>query len=229
MRILAVMFPGFTALDMIGPANCWGLMPDTQIQLAALRAGPVKSDFGADVVATHDLSSCLQDPDVLLLPGGGRGVFEVLQDDRFLDHIARIGAQARWVTSVCSGSLILGAAGLLQGYKAACYWYCRDYLRRFGAEPIDERVVIDRNRATGGGVTAGIDFALQMIGAWAGPAAGQQTELAIEYAPRPPFGTGRPELAPPDVIAAVNAILVHEMPGDLIDRAADRRGFTKGR
>ena len=228
MRILAALFPGFTALDLIGPTNCWALMPDVQIQLAALREGPVKSDFGAEIIATHDLSNCVQDPDVLLMPGGGRGVFEVMQDDRFLDHVARIGAQARWVTSVCTGSLILGKAGLLRGYKAACYWYCREQLRKFGAEPIDERVVIDRNRATGGGVTAGIDFALQMIGTWAGPAAGQQAELAIEYAPRPPFGTGRPESAPPEIVDAVNAILSREMPSDLIDRAAMRRGGGRG-
>ena len=146
MRILAVLFPGVTALDMSGPATCWGLMPEAQIQLAALRDGPVKSDFGAEIIATHDLSNCLHEPDVELLPGGGRGVFEVLQDDSFLDHVARIGGEARWVTSVCTGSLILGAAGLLGGYKAACYWYCREQLRKFGAEPIDERVVIDRHR-----------------------------------------------------------------------------------
>ena len=226
MRILAVLFPRFTALDMIGPANCWGLMPDVQIQLAALREGPVKTDFGADIIATHNLANCMQNPDVLLLPGGGHGVFDALQDDPFLDHVGRIGAQASWVTSVCTGSLILGAAGLLRGYKAACYWYSRDYLRKFGAEPVDERVVIDRNRATGGGVTAGIDFGLEMIGKWAGPSAGQLTELAIEYAPRPPFGTGRPELAPPGIVEAANAILVREMPNDLIDRTAARRGFA---
>jgi cyclohexyl-isocyanide hydratase len=229
MHILAVLFPDFTALDLIGPVNCWAFMPDTQTQFAALRVGPIKTDCGAQILATHNFENCVQNPDVLVVPGGGLSVAEALQDDLFLDHVARIGSQAGWVTSVCSGSLILGAAGLLRGYKAACHWYAREDLRKFGAEPVNERVVMDRNRATGGGVTAGIDFGLKMIEQWAGADAGQLTELAMEYAPRPPFGTGRPELAPRDVVETAKGILARELPNELIDRVATRRGFKVSR
>ncbi len=225
MKILCALFPGFTPIDLIGPANCWWFMPNTSIQLAAFSEGPVKTDFGAEIVATHNFDNCFQEPDVLLVPGGGRAVFEALQDDRFLDHVARLGQRAGWVTSVCNGSLILGAAGLLKGYRAACYWYSRDYLRQFGAEPVNERVVIDRNRATGGGMTAGIDFGLEMVRQWAGLEAGQLIELSMEYAPRPPFGTGLPELAPTHILQAANAILVKEMPNSVVRDTATRRGF----
>jgi cyclohexyl-isocyanide hydratase len=225
MKILATLFPQFTAIDLIGPTNCWMFIPGVEIQLAAARPGPVPTDIGLDIVATHDFDSCFQQPDVLLVPGGGGGVFRALQDDQFLDHLARLGKDAGWVTSVCNGSLLLGAAGLLRGYQAACYWYSREYLRRFGAEPVDKRTVIDRNRATGGGMTAGIDFGLEMMGLWGGTAAGQLTELSMEYAPRPPFGTGLPELAPPEILARARAILDIEMPNALVDQAAIRRGF----
>ncbi|OXI33374.1 DJ-1/PfpI family protein [Burkholderia aenigmatica] len=226
MKILAVLFPGFTAIDLIGPTNTWMFIPGVQIQLAAATAGPVVTDIGLTVNATHDFDNCFQEPDVLLVPGGASGVFEALQDDRFIDHVARLGAKAGWVTSVCNGSLLLGAAGLLKGYKAGCYWYSRDYLRKFGAEPVNERIVVDRNRATGGGMTAGIDFALGMIGLWAGDFSGQLTQLCMEYAPKPPYHAGLPELAPPDVLAAANEILAKEMPNAVVDETAKRRGFS---
>ncbi|WP_447775067.1 DJ-1/PfpI family protein [Variovorax boronicumulans] len=232
MRILALLFPRFTAIDLIGPANCWGLIPGVQFQFAAAQAGALPMDFGgpqADIVATHDFTTCWQDPDVLLVPGGGRAAFEALDDDLYLDAIARIGANAGWVTSVCNGSLLLGAAGLLKGYKAACYWYSRDGLALFDAEPVNERVVIDRNRATGGGMTAGVDFGLHMIGQWAGESNGALTELLMEYAPQPPFGSGRPELASPDTLATARGILQTEMPNERAAQAARRRGFAQPR
>jgi cyclohexyl-isocyanide hydratase len=225
MKIVCALFPRFTAIDLIGPLNCWMFIPNVEMQLAAAQPGPVRVDFGAEIVATHSFESCHQKPDVLLVPGGGHGVFEAMQDDRLVDNVARLGAAAGWVTSVCNGSLILGAAGLLSGYQAACYWYSRDYLRRFGAEPLNQRIVVDRNRATGGGMTAGIDFAIHMMGHWAGKETGQLVELSMEYAPQPPFGTGLPELAPPKVRETAEAVLAKEMPNDLIDKAATRRGF----
>lgn len=145
-------------------------------------------------------------------PRNTRSLFKQLQDDRTLDFIAGVGSRATWITSVCNGSLLLGAAGLLKGYKAASYWYTREHLSLFGAIPTDARYVIDRNRATGGGMTAGIDFGLAMIGQIAGEAAGRVAELSFEYAPQPPFGTGRPELADPATLAQTTEIVKQLMP-----------------
>ena len=225
MKILALLFPEFTGIDFIGPAQVWALMPGVEIQTAAKEAGPVRMDLGADIVASHSFADCWQSPDVLFVPGGGRPVFSALEDDSYIDAIADIGSRAGWITSVCNGSLLLGAAGLVKGYDAGCYWYSRDYLKYFGANPVNERVVIDRNRATGGGMTAGIDFALHMIGVWAGEDAGRMIELLMEYAPQPPFGSGRPEIAPPETLNAATAIAQQLMPNDIAVATAKRRGF----
>jgi cyclohexyl-isocyanide hydratase len=173
----------------------------------------------------HSFDSCWSVPDVLFVPGGGQGVYDALQDDELLDAIARIGSQANWVTSVCTGALLLAAAGLTKGYRSACYWYARPHVETFGAIPDDVRVVIDRNRASGGGVTSGIDFALAMVSKWNGLEKGKLAELLIEYAPQPPFGVARPELASPETLAAAESILKQEMPNALIEAAARRRGF----
>ena len=142
-----------------------------------------------------------------------------------LDAMARIGGHAKWVTSVCTGSLLLGAAGLIKGYRSACYWYARPHLATFGAIPDDARVVIDRNRASGGGVTSGIDFALAMVAQWSNVESGKLSELLVEYAPQPPFEVGRPELASPETLSTAESILRQEMPVALIQAAARRRGF----
>jgi cyclohexyl-isocyanide hydratase len=126
-----------------------------------------------------------------------------------------------------TGALLVGAAGLLKGYRTACHWYARPHVAAFGAIPDDGRVVIDRNRASGGGVTSGIDFALAMIGTWDGLEKGQLAELLIEYAPQPPFGVGRPELASSGTLAAAESILAQEMPAALVATAARRRGFIR--
>jgi cyclohexyl-isocyanide hydratase len=200
-------------------------MPGAEFQTVARTPGPVKVDMGLEIVATHSFDSCWSDPDVLFVPGGGIGAFNALQDDGLLEAMARIGGQAKWVTSVCTGSLLLGAAGLTKGYRSACYWHARPCLAAFGAIPDDARIVIDRNRASGGGVTSGIDFALAIIGKWGGLENGRLTELLIEYAPQPPFGVGRPELASPETVTAAESILKHEMPAALVEAAARRRGF----
>ncbi|MGH7260658.1 MAG: DJ-1/PfpI family protein [Nitrospiraceae bacterium] len=225
MKILSFLFPNFTALDLIGPTAVWGLMPAAEFQTVARTPGPVKVDMGLQIVATHSFDNCWSAPDVLFVPGGGHGVFNALQDDALLDAIARIGSQATWVTSVCTGALLLGAAGLTKGYRSACYWYARPHVAMFSAIPDDARVVIDRNRASGGGVTSGIDFALAMVGKWDGLEMGKLAELQIEYAPQPPFGVGRPELASPKTLAAAESILKQEMPAALVEAAARRRGF----
>lgn len=225
MRVATVLFPNVTPIDFVGPLNCWGLLPGFELQMISKTVGPVRCDFGMEVQATHDFDTCWQDPDVLLMPGGGHGAFDVLKDDETLDAIAKLGAKAGWVTSVCTGSLILGAAGLLKDYKSACYWYSRDLLASFGATPDPARVVIDRNRASGGGMTSGIDFAIRMASEWYGEDAGRLVELSLEYAPEPPFGGGRPELATPGTLATANAILQREMPAEVALEAAARRGF----
>jgi len=225
MKILTLFFPGFTAVDFIGPANAWALVPGMELQTAAKKAGPVRMDMGSEIIATHSFDNCWEAPDVLLIPGGATSLFDALQDDAFIDVVARIGARSGWVTSVCNGSLVLGAAGLLRGYEAACYWYSRDYLALFGAKPNPARVVIDRNRATGGGMTAGIDFGLRMVGIWRGEAAGRLLELQLEYAPEPPFQAGRPELALPETLAIANEELKILMPNSVAKAAAVRRGF----
>ena len=135
MKILSVLFPNLTALDLIGPTTVWGLMPGAEFQTVARTPGPVKVDMGLQIVATHSFDNCWSDPDVLFVPGGGHGVFDALQDDALLDAIARIGSQAKWVTSVCTGALLLGAAGLLRGYRATTHWFARDSLALFGATP----------------------------------------------------------------------------------------------
>lgn len=125
MKILSFLFPGFTALDLIGPTTIWGLMPGAEFQTVARAHGPVKVDMGLEIVATHSFDNCWSAPDVLFVPGGGHGVYDALQDDELLDAIARVGSKAKWVTSVCTGALLLGAAGLTKGYRSACYWYAR--------------------------------------------------------------------------------------------------------
>jgi cyclohexyl-isocyanide hydratase len=148
-----------------------------------------------------------------------------MQNDEFLDGLHHVGRQAKWVTSVCTGSLLLGAAGLLQGYRAASYWYARDYLESFGAIPDSARIVIDRNRATGGGMTAGVDFGLHLAGLWAGESAGKLVELCMEYAPAPPYGCGRPELADEATLNTAKNILGGKMPKDVVIETAKRRGM----
>ena len=226
MKILSFIYPGFTALDLTGPTTAWGLMPGNEFQFVSGTKGPVKSDMGLQLIATHDFADCWAAPDVVFVPGGGLGAFEALQNDALLDCIAEIGGRAQWLTSVCTGSLLLGAAGLLRGYRSACYWYARNALEKFGAIPDPSRTVIDRNRGSGGGVTAGIDFGLAMIGTWAGPDQGRLIELVLEYTPQPPFGVGRPELADAGTRAMATSILDREMPFALVDAAARRRGFV---
>lgn len=139
--------------------------------------------------------------DILCVPGGF-GLNDVIADDEAMAWVGAVGAGATWVTSVCTGSLILGAAGLLDGYRAGCHWAQRDMLPLFGAIPVDARTVVDRNRVTGGGVTAGIDFALTLIALIRGEAHARMVQLALEYDPQPPFDSGSPAQAGPEFVAA---------------------------
>ena len=186
------MFPGMTALDLIGPHAV--LSGPADVLLIGPTREPVVCDTGVAITPDVSMHEAPDNLDVLFVPGGP-GQVAVMEDEAQLEFLADRGSRARYVTSACTGALILGAAGLLRGYKATTHWAALDLLSTFGAEPVADRVVIDRNRMTGGGVTAGIDFGLVLLAELFGERVAQTTQLLMEYAPSPPFATGRPELA----------------------------------
>jgi len=208
--IVEILYPGLTQLDFTGPHTIFSRIPNTRTIVASLRGGEVESDGGLFFARTAPLSE-IERCDLLFLPGGVAAT-DVINDLAFMAEIRRLAASARYVTSVCTGSLILGAAGLLKGKRAACHWGWRHLLEPFGAIPDPARVVRDGNIFTGGGVTAGIDFALVVAAELAGPEFAQTLQLGIEYAPAPPFNAGRPETAPPEVLAIAEARLAKMMP-----------------
>jgi cyclohexyl-isocyanide hydratase len=200
-RIGLLLFPGLTQLDLTGPYEVFARMPGAAVFLLWKTLEPVRSDRGMAILPTATLDTC-PPLDLVCVPGGP-GVNEVLTDTEVLAFLRRTAHGARYVTSVCSGSLILGAAGLLRSRRAGCHWMSREMLRSFGAEPIDERTVVDGNLVTGGGVTAGIDLALRVVAEIAGREAAETIQLAIEYDPRPPFDAGSPHRARPDLVRQV--------------------------
>jgi cyclohexyl-isocyanide hydratase len=198
-----LLYPGLTQLDLTGPFEVLSRMPGAKVHLVWKQPGVVTSDTGLGLSATVGFDDC-PPLDMVFIPGGG-GQIELMTDDKVLDWVAERGAQARWVTSVCTGALVLGAAGLLRGYKAATHWAFMPLLGVFGAVPTDERVVVDRNRITAGGVTAGIDFGLRLVGEVAGAEVAKNIELYLEYDPAPPYGTGHPRRAPAEMVANARA------------------------
>jgi cyclohexyl-isocyanide hydratase len=213
MKVLALVYPGMTLLDLVGPMQAWSFLPDYEVQYAWHRTGAIPTDCGLSVQATHSFADAWTDPDVFFVGGGAKPTLDLLGDSAAIAFLADRGSRARWVCSVCTGSLLLGAAGLLRGYRAAVHWGVREALTQFGAEPSSERVCVDRNRLTGGGITAGVDFGIAVAGHWAGESIGRVLELIMEYAPQPPYGTGRPDLADPQTLAAARAALQQEMTG----------------
>ena len=201
LQIGMLLFPFLTQLDLTGPFEVFSRMSNVRIHLLSKTMDSVKSDGGLVLQPTMTLAECPA-LNVLFVPGGA-GVVAVMEDAAVLDFLAHQGATAYYVTSVCTGSLVLGAAGLLKGYRAACHWMSRDLLALFGAIPVAERVVMDRNRVTGGGVTAGIDFALTLAALLRGVPESKQIQLQMEYDPEPPFYAGSPETAGPELVAAL--------------------------
>lgn len=198
MIIGMLVFPDMTQLDFTGPHEVFSKWPGTEIGVIARTLDPVRSNGGLRFLpdaAVHDAAAV----DVLFVPGGP-GVDPVMEDRDVLEFLRRQGRQARYVTSVCTGALALGAAGLLKGYRATTHWLSLDLLPLFGAVAVPDRVVIDRNRITGGGVTAGIDFALAMTAALFGEGMARMIQLAIEYNPAPPFDSGHPSVADPGLV-----------------------------
>jgi len=206
-----LLFENATQLDLTSAYEVFARMPGARVSLLANTLEPVRTEWGLKI--TPDLSWTTAPAfDVICVPGGW-GVNALLSDDALLDFLATQGETARYVTSVCTGALLLGAAGLLRGYRATTHWMSLDLLPLFGATPVAERVVRDRNRITGGGVTAGIDFALVLAAELFGESEAQRIQLAIEYDPHPPFNSGSPRTAPgdvrDDVLRAAESSLAH--------------------
>lgn len=204
LQIGFLVFPKVTQLDLTGPLQVLSRVPGAQVHLIWKRIEPVRSDAVLTLTPTITYADCPQ-LDVICVPGGA-GADDLLGDDETLAFLRTQAVHARYVTAVCTGSLVLGAAGLLQGYRATTHWSAMPHLARFGAEPTSTRVCIDRNRVTGGGVTAGIDFALTLASELADPAVAQAIQLVLEYDPAPPFAAGSPASAPPEILARVREL-----------------------
>lgn len=199
IQIGILLFPDVTQLDATGPAQVLSRVPGAKMHMIWKTRDPVQTDAGFSILPTTSFADCPQ-LDVICVPGGG-GQIALMTDDETLDFLRRQAAGARYVTSVCTGSLVLGAAGLLKGYRSACHWTSREYLAAFDAIPVTERVVRDRNRISGGGVTAGIDFGLTMAAELAGEDVAKTIQLVLEYDPQPPFDSGTPEKAGAERVA----------------------------
>jgi cyclohexyl-isocyanide hydratase len=199
-----LLFPGLTQLDLTGPAQVLSRMSGSKTHFIAKTLAPVPSDCGLSLVPTVDFAHAPR-LDLLCVPGGA-GVDSVISDPESLDFVRKKGAEAAWLTSVCTGSPILGAAGLLVGYEAGCHWAWRDLLPLFGAYPSEERVVVDRNRITGGGVTAGIDFAFRVIELLRSREEAEMLRLGLEYDPQPIGMGGTPSTARSEILHRLRGV-----------------------
>ena len=198
-----LLFPDITQLDMTGPYEVFTKFPDATIHLIWKNREPVTASGGMQILPTVAFTDC-PPLDLICVPGGA-GMNPLLNDPETLDFVRRQAKGARYVTSVCTGALVLGAAGLLKGKRATTHWMSREMLTAFGAIPVAERVVIDGNVITGGGVTAGVDFALAVAAEAFGPDLAKSIQLGIEYDPHPPFDSGSPERAGPALVSKARA------------------------
>ncbi|MGQ3074881.1 MAG: DJ-1/PfpI family protein [Ferrovibrionaceae bacterium] len=207
-QIAFLIYPQFTALDMVGPHHMLTSLMGATVHMVAKTLDPVVSDAGLIVSPTKTFEQCPADLDVICVPGGTSGTLAAMQDEATMRFLRDRGGRAKHVTSVCTGSLLLGAAGLLDGYEATSHWAARPLLPIFGARPVDARVVRDRNRITGGGVTAGIDFGLFLVGQLRDPEYAEAVQLIAEYAPDPPYDAGTPARAPAKVKTMIDDMFV---------------------
>ena len=203
LHIAMLLFPQVTLLDLVGPLEVFHRVPDAMVHLVWKDTRPVAADSGFAMVPTATLADAPQ-ADVLFAPGGA-GQIPLMGDPEVLGFLQRQAAQAKYVTSVCTGSLLLGAAGLLRGYRAATHWAYMDFSASVGATAVDERVVVDRNRITAGGVTAGIDFGLRIAAELVNETFARRVQLALEYDPAPPFASGHPRTAAVEDVAAIRS------------------------
>jgi cyclohexyl-isocyanide hydratase len=199
LQIGLLIFPRVTQLDLTGPVQVFSSVPGAQVHLIWKQIEPVPSDSVLTLTPTTTFADCPQ-LDVICVPGGV-GTDDMVNDAEMLAFLRRQAANARYITSVCTGSLVLGAAGLLKGYRAATHWTAVDFLSEFGAIPAKTRVCVDRNRVTGGGVTAGIDFALTLVSIMVDRRTAEAIQLRLEYNPAPPFNSGSPDTAPAEILA----------------------------
>jgi cyclohexyl-isocyanide hydratase len=201
MNIGLLLYPGLTQLDLTGPFEVFHRIPGATVHLVWKDTQPVRADSGLAIVPTATLASCGQ-LDIVTVPGGF-GQIALMTDTEILDWLRAQATGAKYMTAVCTGSLLLGGAGLLQGYRATTHWAFTELLAAFGATLSPGRVVVDRDRITGGGVTAGIDFALVLAAQLAGETVAKAIQLGLEYNPAPPFVSGHPDVADPAIVAAV--------------------------
>jgi cyclohexyl-isocyanide hydratase len=201
LEIGMLLFPKVTQLDLTGPFEVLRSLPGARVHTLGKTTEPVQSEGGLTLVPS---TSYAEAPalDVVFVPGGA-GQIPMTADPEVLAYLHRVGSAARWVSSACTGSLLLGAAGLLRGYRAATHWAFMELLPIVGAIPVEQRVVVDRNRITGGGVTAGIDIALTMVAEIAGREAAEMIQLQLEYDPQPPFASGHPRVAASSLVSRV--------------------------
>ena len=204
-RIGMLIFPRLTQLDMTGPYEVLARLPNTIFDLVARTRDPVTTDRGMQILPTVTYADC-PPLDVVMVPGGP-GQQDLMEDEAALEFLRKVAASAKYVTSVCTGSLVLGAAGLLKGKRATCHWAAIDHLALLGAIPVREKVVVDGHIVTGAGVTSGIDFALTLAAILEGEQVAREIQLQIEYDPAPPFNSGSPKTAAPAMLEAVKARL----------------------
>jgi cyclohexyl-isocyanide hydratase len=206
MRLIGMLiFPRLTQLDMTGPYEVLARLPDTKVELVARTLDPVTTDRGMQIVPTVTYDSC-PPLDVVMVPGGP-GQQDLMEDEAALSFLRKQAATAQYVTSVCTGSLVLGAAGLLKGKRATCHWAALEHLKPLGAIPVSEKVVIDGNIVTGAGVTSGIDFALTLAAILESEEVAREIQLQIEYDPDPPFDSGSPKTAARETLDTVKGRL----------------------
>lgn len=204
MHIALVVYDRFTALDVVGPYEILSRVPDAETVFVAKEAGVVRSDNGALALVADKALADVPRPDVVVV-SGGPGQSALMADEHLLDWLRAVDATSTWTTSVCSGSLLLAAAGLLEGRRATSHWLALDQLKRFGAEPTGERVVLDGKYVTAAGVSSGIDMALTLLGRIAGDDHARAVQLATEYDPQPPYDAGSPRKAPAHIVDALRA------------------------
>lgn len=205
LQVAALIYPNMIMLDLTGPMTVFNIMR-SDIHLVARTMAPVPTDLGIPLQPTRTFADAPANIDVLFVPGGLEGTAAAMNDAETVEFASDRGNQARFVTSVCTGSLLLAAAGLLSGYEATSHWYVRDLLPLMGAKLKTDRVVIDRNRITGGGVTAGLDFGLEIAKQIRGEDTARLIQLLLEYDPKPPFDSGSPEHAGPELTNRIRGI-----------------------
>lgn len=225
ISVAFLVFPNVTQLDLTGPAQVLSRLGNVTLNLVWKVTDPVPTDAGFPLLPTATFEQVTQ-ADILCVPGG-LGTMDIMQDNEVLDWLRKTATGADWITSVCTGSLVLGAAGLLKGYRSACHWASVDQLAYFGATPVRERIVEDRNRFSGGGVTSGIDFALALAARIRGADFARFIQLSIEYDPHPPFDAGSPDKVSPEILERYYKLIEAAVPDReaKVKAIADSLGF----